>query len=150
MGCEDSQERGCPDPVEPVRNHELVSINQGVWGDVWFWRGDFQPTCASGTITAASREVLLYERVNTDSVTSVHQGSPFYTEIRAKLLGTTHSDAMGFFQLELPTGDYSLFVREDSLFYANRGDGQGNIFPVSVRPDSVSGVRVDITYEASY
>ena len=57
---------------------------------------------------------------------------------------------MGFFEVSLPVGQYSLFVREDSLLYANWFDGHGNIWPVSVIADSVIEAHLNITYESSY
>jgi hypothetical protein len=39
---------------------------------------------------------------------------------------------------------------EDTLFYANRFDGAGNIYPVTVEADKVTGIRFDIDYRAAY
>jgi hypothetical protein len=132
----------------PPRNADKVSITQGIWGDVWFWSGNFQPACIAGTVVPVSRELLVHELTPLDSVIVAPGGAPFYSEIHTPLIATTQSDASGFFQVDLAPGTYSIFVREDSLFYANSGDGSGNIWPVTVLADSVRGIRFDIRYEA--
>jgi hypothetical protein len=139
----------CADHADkPTRNEAKVSITQGIWGDVWFWAGDFQPICISGTVTAVSKELFVHALTPIDSVLVAERGLPFYSEIRTRLVATARSDSSGFFQVLLPPGAYSVFVREDSLFYANLFDGHGNIWPVTVFADSVSGIRFDINYKA--
>jgi hypothetical protein len=134
----------------PARNGAKVSIAQGIWGDVWFWAGNFQPPCITGTVAPVSREVLVHDLTPYDSVTFAARGPTFYSAIRTPLIATIRSDASGFFQVQLPPGTYSIFTREDTLFYANGLDGHGNIWPVSVVADSVTGIRFDINYEASW
>jgi hypothetical protein len=139
----------CADHADkPSRNEAKVSITQGIWGDIWFWAGDFQPFCISGTVTAVSRELVVHALTAIDSVLVADRGLPFYSEIRTPLVATARSDSSGFFQVLLPPGAYSVFVHEDSLFYANLFDGHGSIWPVTVFADSVSGISFDIDYEA--
>lgn len=45
---------------------------------------------------------------------------------------------------------YSVFVTEDSLFYANGHDSAGHILPGLVTTNAVTKVQVDITYKAAY
>jgi hypothetical protein len=137
-------------PVEyPNRNGDRVSIPQGVWGDVWFWEGNFMPVCPTGSVAGVGREMRIHELTSRNDVEMEGVG-PFYSEIRTPLVSTVWSDADGFFQVSLPAGRYSVFSVEDTLFYANRFDGNGHIFPVQVVGDSVTGVRFDITYRAAY
>ena len=60
------------------------------------------------------------------------------------------SGADGRFAVQLPVGRFSLFVREQSMFYANGWDGQGFIYPIDVAADTVTEVQFDITYLASF
>jgi hypothetical protein len=76
--------------------------------------------------------------------------SQFYYQINSKLVSSVESDLTGFFQIELDPGKYSLFVWEDTCYYSNGFDGQGNIYPVEVDSCAISEVRFDITYEAAY
>ncbi len=145
----------CPEPEYPPETKEKVTINQGLWGNVWFWEGDFyiidyQPDCPPRKITPVIRNVYAFEPTSGLPVDSqvIQVGySPFYSKILTKLVDSTQSDSTGFFQLELPPGKYSFFVKEDSLFYANLFDGYGLIFPVIVVKDSVTKIQIDITYK---
>jgi hypothetical protein len=146
-GCE-SGRIGCPPPTTPPRHPERVSVPQGVWGDVWFWDGDFQPACITGTISAVSRQVFIHAVTPYDSLVVAPRGPAFYSAIHTPLVAVTQSDSTGFFEAQLPPGTYSLFVREDSLFYANWFDGRGNVWPITVITGRVSGTRLDINYRA--
>jgi hypothetical protein len=130
----------------PERNSDRVSILQGIWGDVWFWEGNFMPPCGGGSITAVGREMRVYELT---SITDVSGVGPFFGDIRTALLATVWSDADGFFQVQLPPGRYSLFAIENSVLYAPQGDGDGHIWPVDVVPGAVTEIRFDITYRAA-
>ncbi len=133
-----------------------VTIPRGVWGQVWFWEGDFMPVvcpggdCFSGgTITPVKRKVFIHQLTSLDQV-EAGDSPEFFTAIHTPLVDTLWSDEFGFFQIELPPGRYSFFVLEDSLFYANGIDGEGHILPVEVKPDSVSMRQIDITYRATF
>jgi len=137
----------CPGVRYPPDTRCQITIKQGVWGNVWFWEGDFQPFCPTGTISPVVREVLAYNATNHDSVVRVGYGG-FFSEIHTELIGKTTSNVTGFFELDLRAGKYSFFVREDTLFYANGGDGQGFIMPAKVVEDSVTECHIDITYKS--
>jgi hypothetical protein len=129
-----------------------VSISQGIYGFVYFWEGDFMPTVPptiGGTKTPVARTIVVYTPTRIDSVEHVGY-SAFYSRIMTQRVAETRSNTRGFFQLDLPVGRYSVFVVEGSLFYANGGDGLGYIWPVTVAKDSLSFVRLDITYKATF
>ncbi len=107
------------------------------------------PICISGTVTAVGREMRIHKLTSLQDVTPVGSG-PFYQDVNTPLVATTWSDAKGFFQVALPTGQYSLFAVEDSLLYANGFDGVGNICPVQVDSGMVTGVVFSINYRALY
>ena len=100
-------------PVDPV-------VTQGVAGLVLFWQGDHMPGNVTGTKLPAQRELLVYELTNLADVTSA--GDAFYSAISTRLVASTLSGADGRFAVQLPVGRFSLFVREQSMFYANGGD----------------------------
>ncbi len=134
----------------PPDTKDQVTIHQGVWGNVWFWEGDFMPSDRPprGTITPVVREVYVYKATPLDSVIGPPY-SPFYSKILTPLVATTTSNSTGFFQVELQPGKYSFFVKEDSLFYANLFDDY-HIQPATVVKDSVIKRQIDITYKASW
>ena len=107
------------------------------------------PGGSSGRITPVVRTVYVYELTNIQQVDQVMY-SPFYRAIYSNLVDSVQSDITGFFQCSLDSGRYSFFIREDSLYYANGFDGDGNIFPATVKPDSLTKVQIDITYKAYY
>jgi hypothetical protein len=150
LGCEETGP--CGDHRSPVknppRNGNRVSISQGIWGDVWYWGGNFMPPCPTGTVRAVGREIRIHELTSVSDVEIASGG--MYRKIRTTLVATVWSDADGFFQAGLPVGRYSLFVVEDSLFYASSGDGEGHLMPVEVLENSVTGTRIDITYQAAW
>ncbi len=140
-GCKDNRIGYPPD------TSDQITISQGVWGNVWFWEGNFQPTEPTGTITPVERQVLIYEATPRDSASTA--GGGFYREIRTTLVGATTSNHTGFFQLSLPEGVYSSFVKEDSLYWQGIDDSIG-IGGFRVLPGSVSKVQIDINYRAGY
>jgi hypothetical protein len=122
-----------------------VTITQGLWGNVWFWEGNFMPgTSADGSVKPVVREVLIYEPTKMEPGTP----GPLFNSISTKLIATTTSNASGFFQISLPPGDYSVFVKEGSQYYAGGGDGEGYLMRRTVAPGAVTKVQVDITYKA--
>ena len=125
----------------------MVTIEQGVWGDVWFWEGDFMPGCPTGTVEGVSRELRIHELASLDQVDQV---GAFYEAVRTPLVAAVQSDELGFFEIELDPGTYSIFSVEDTLFYCSRGDGQGNLCPLVVREGEVTGIRFDIWYKATF
>ena len=71
-------------------------------------------------------------------------------DIPTALVTAVRSDQNGYFEVELPQGRYSLFVREGGYYYANLIDGEGYVFPVEVKEGEAAGIQFDITYMATY
>ena len=131
----------------PPDTSKQVTITQGVWGNVWFWEGNFQPIEPDGTVTPIQRQVFIFEATSSDSVSNATGG--FWSNIRTKLIATTSSNPTGFFQINLPVGRYSVFVKEDSLYWS------GYINPIGIGgfqvvANTVTKVQVDINYKAGY
>jgi len=137
----------------PPDNQYKVTIQQGVWGNVWFWEGDFMPTTdnsSGGKITAVERNIYIYEATRFDSVIRDSIRYPFIKSINSNFVDEITSDKDGFFQINLPPGKYSFFVKEDSLFFANESDGDGYLMSAEVSEDKVTKRQVDINYNAVY
>jgi len=140
---------GCPGTEWPPRNGDKVTIAQGVWGDVWFWEGDFMPPCPTGTVTAVARELRIHELTGIDQVEPAGY-STFYTAVHTELVATVWSDTIGFFEVELEPGWYSLLAVEDTSYYASLFGGGGLVWPVEVREGEVSETLFDINYLMSW
>ena len=136
----------CPGTKYPPDNRYQVTINQGIWGNVWFWEGDFQPVCPSGTIRPAVREIYIHKGTTHDSV--VYEGQ-LIVQIKTKLIKVVISNASGFYQAELDSGAYSLFIKEDSGFYFDGSDSRF-LAPGYVQPGMITKRQLDITYGAAY
>jgi len=106
------------------------------------------PMSGDGTITPVQRQIFVYDATPLDSV--VPAGGGFYREILTRLVAQTISNRSGFFQVSLPPGKYSLFVLEDSLYYANLSDAAGHLEPGTVLKGQVTKVQLDIIYRAAY
>ncbi len=135
----------------PPDNHNKISITQGVWGNVWFWEGNFMPIADPNyaKITPVKRDIYIYE-ATPDSMVEGSNGGTFFTKINSKFINITQSDEDGFYQITLPLGKYSFFVKEDSLFYANGWDGEGYILSATVTENNITKNQIDITYKAVY
>jgi len=118
---------------------------QGVWGNVWFWEGNFMPIDPTGTITPVQRKVYAYELTKDTQVEPTDSG-PFFRVIHTRCIDSTRSNSTGFFQMALAPGRYSFFVREGSELFADITDTDGNLLPATVGPDSVTKVQIDIDY----
>lgn len=131
-------------------NEEKVSITQGVWGNVLYWQGNFQPFENDGKITPVIREIYFFKPTNIQILTSTPAYTPFYSSILTEFVAKTRSDSSGFYQITLPPGNYSVFVKENDKYYANRGDGYGQMNPVIVTQGSVTKLQIDIQYKAVF
>jgi hypothetical protein len=102
-------------------NRERVTIETGMFGTVTKWTGDFMPVTPDGSIEPMQYPIRIHEAyvVNFDSTSGDYTPySPILTEVPTPLMTEVTPDEMGFYQAELPPGDYSAFavIGEDSLF----------------------------------
>ncbi|MEM6842035.1 MAG: N-acetylmuramoyl-L-alanine amidase [Bacteroidota bacterium] len=130
------------------------SIKQGVAGQVHWYEGNLMPTISEDTTEISNtkgepvqRTLRVYELTHQDETKQVNH---FFQDIKTKQVAKVVTDASGKFQLSLPTGQYSLFVEEESRLFANHFDGQGNIAPFTVYADSITQIEVKVDYKAVY
>ena len=138
----------CSDgPVEPP-------MEQGLFGTVEFWSGDFMPVVdpdeSRGSVEPVERTLYVFEGATFDEVVvDPQRRGGFYLDIHTRLVDSVQSQADGSYQVALPEGAYSVFVREVDRYYASTSNGT-----------HIGGVRVDsgetvehvvrITYEATF
>ena len=153
LGCTQKSHSPCgPHPCQvdyPPHNEDLVTIDQGVWGDVWFFEGDFMPPCPTGTVTAVSREVRIHELAGLDDVDPPGYGC-FYSAVHTPIVAVVQSGDNGFFEAALEPGQYSIFAVEDTVLYASWFGGGGIISPVTVAPGEATGIIFDIRYLSTW
>ncbi|GIV39704.1 MAG: hypothetical protein KatS3mg033_1504 [Thermonema sp.] len=125
------------------------SIKEGIAGQVLWREGNWMPApnAPERKAQGIEREVYVYE-LTTDAQTE--KNGSFYTAIHSKPVAKTRSDANGCFEIALPPGRYSLFVKEKEGWFANRFDGEGHIQPVEVKAGELSRVDLVVDYKAAY
>ncbi len=134
----------------PLDNSYKVTISEGVWGNVWFWEGDFMPGSPDGTITPVVREIYVYEATKGSLVIRDDNQYPLIKEINSELITKIKSDSDGFFEIVLPEGKYSFFAKEDSLFFGSESNGEGYLMSAEVKSNQVTKRQININYKAAY
>lgn len=126
-------------------------IKQGVFGTVTWVEGNMMPSPDAPKSAGAKtmeREIRIYEAV---SFNRVQGEAPLFTSVEGKLVKTVKSNAKGFFECELPVGNYSVFtVEEGGKLFANNFDGDGTINMLSVTQDGLVRLDIQINYRAAY
>ena len=139
----------------PQLQPEKLTIQEGVWGQLAFWEGDFTPSvpelaCRRGTVVAVQRVVLVYEPTLGSMATVSAEHVSLLSDVSTTAVDSVWSDATGFFELAVPPGDYSIFVREDGFLYTWTGAGQRSVFdPVAVASGQTIPIRIQIRYKST-
>ncbi|KAA5549254.1 carboxypeptidase regulatory-like domain-containing protein [Adhaeribacter rhizoryzae] len=137
-------------------NQQTPAGNQGILGTITVREGNFMPgpdrkdkmqPVAAPAGKVAPREIYVYELTN---LKQVKASGPFYSEFKTNLVAKVTSGLDGLFRVELKPGKYSVFSKEPNGFFANRLDGDGNIYPVEVTESRLTLIDFIIDYNASY
>ena len=138
-------------PVEADYS-KYVTITQGLWGSVVFREGDWQPQIDESAIEyPVKRTIYIYQLTTTSqAIQDNGQGSSFFSQINSQLVGQTKSNKNGFYQIELPPGQYSVFVEEKGEYYCTSWDGYGNMCPVTINSNATTEKHLLIDYKAVY
>ena len=127
-------------------------IKQGVTGQVIWLEGNLMPTI-DGPDTKAregkpvAREIHIYKLIN---VKDTESNGGFFTKVKGTPVKKTQSDQSGHFSIQLPVGEYSIFVKEAQGLYANLFDGNNYINPIVVNKDKITEIKLKIDYKALY
>lgn len=137
-----------------VHPSSMTNITQGIKGQVIWLEGNLMPgireegdTTTLPTGEGVQRTVYIYELTKREE--AIYEDG-FFTKIQQDLVKEVQTNAQGYFSVPLDTGQYSIFVEEEKGLYANLFDGDGNIQPVRVHPDSVSQIEIKVDYKAVY
>jgi len=129
----------------------VICKSQGIKGHVYLIKGNQMPSpdIKPGPLKGFSTSIYIYELTSTSQVKK--DGiSPFYRAINTKLVKVVKSDKNGSFKVSLKPGEYSLFIKKDTLFFANRLDGRNNINPVKVDSCQFANLDIRADYDAVY
>jgi hypothetical protein len=127
------------------------TIKQGIQGTVTEQTGNQMPMKGAppSVPTGIKTTVFIYEPTRLTDVQQVG-GSPVYTSIRTKRVASVETDSTGAFQVALPVGSYSLFVKQGNQFYANLFDSQNNIALFEVEEGKLTNARLTVSSRANF
>lgn len=126
-------------------------IKQGISGFIYELKGNQMPmkgeelTKPRGII----KEIFVYEATNITQVNRVGT-SPFYNDITTKLVTSVISDSTGKFSVELPVGNYSLFIKIGNQYFANRFNEKNEINLYAVKEEEITEATFIINNTATY
>ena len=73
----------------------------------------------------------------------------FFDSFNSPLIAQVNADENGFFQINIPSGHYSIAVIENGKLYANSLDGQGGLNPFTFT-SGIQNVNIVMTYKAVF
>jgi hypothetical protein len=154
-----SCEKRCVEPptacdIQKARmdNSAKVTITMGIWGTVSFMEGNCMPIVDPASTTCkhcpVKRTMRVYAYTNKAQASASGYGG-FYDSFSTQLIKEVETDANGFFQAALPSGQYTLVVVENGKLYANSMDAQGGLNPFTIE-NSTKELNLVMTYKAAF
>jgi hypothetical protein len=128
-------------------NLEKVTIKTGIAGTLLKTEGNCMPSWGVPTNCHSypvSRTINIYEYTKMNDAVRGLDG--LFSSVKTKLISRCDADKLGFFQVTLLPGKYSVFVSEKGSLYATRFDGSGGINPYTVVADSISRIVQVLDY----
>lgn len=137
--------------IDALLEHNLdkVDVAEGLAGTVIFIEGNCMPGSENSCLRYPVRRVVHIHEYTHRSETE-HQGGGFHKNIQTQRVAKVQTDAEGFFEAALPPGNYSLFIEEEGMFYANLWNSEGFIQASKVTEGDAVFVTLEITYLASF
>lgn len=134
---DDRNRVGCNMAETWTANESKITISNGVWGTVSSMEGDCMPVIDPSenrcTHCPVKRTVRIYEYTNRSQANpSGGPYSSFYSSFSTQLIRELITDRDGFFQTELPPGQYTIVTLENGKLYAHSADAQGGLNPLNV------------------
>jgi hypothetical protein len=140
-GCDKSTEEtisntACDMNTTYTRNASKTNISNGIYGTVSSMEGNcmpmVQPSSNTCTHCPVNRTLRVHALTRSQDATSVSGKPGFYTSVNTLLIREITTDNEGFFQVELPPGQYSVFILENGWLHAASMDGNGGLNTVTV------------------
>ena len=135
-------------------SQNLRTGKQGILGEIRWIEGNVMPTAEDTSYInktegePVKRVIYIYKAIKRDEA-KPYDGV-FYTDIKTELIRKIKSNTQGKFQVSLPPGKYSLFVKEKGGLFANTFDGENYINPVTVQPEKFTEIQILVNYRAFY
>ena len=114
-------------------NTAKVTVTNGIWGTVSSMEGNCMPVIGPGSTCKhcpVKRTVKIYTYTTTANAVLSAGLSGFYDSFNTTLVKQVDTGNEGFFQTDLPAGNYTLVIIENGkLFGNNSTDGSTGINP---------------------
>ena len=125
---------------------DTLTITEGVYGTVVERYGNWAPIIGSTHelgFRYLQRAVYVYERTNCQDLGDASGwGRLTPDNIPTRLIARTRSSRSGFFQIQIPPGEYSIFILEEGKLYYHITDGEGGIQPLTVEPGETTEIEL--------
>lgn len=134
-------------------NAKKVTITNGVWGTVSSVEGDCMPTVPACNSCCRNcpvqRTVKIYQYTTLSNAVTSDPYKVFFDAFDTQLVAQVDTDENGFFQADIPAGNYSIAVVENGKLYANTRDAQGGLSPITFS-SGIKNANLTITYKAAF
>ena len=124
-------------------------FRQGIKGNVYQVSGNQMPSPdrPPSKPKGIKATLAIFELTNTSQV---KVSGKFYETPTTKLVELIQTDEQGTYKVKLRPGNYSLFIKIDSLYYSNVFDDKFNIHPVEIKKGKWSVDNFTVNYNAVY
>jgi hypothetical protein len=150
---ENVTENSCNIQQTYTDNANKVTITNGLWGTLSSMEGNcmpmVQPPGNSCTNCPVQRTVKIYQYTLFSQAIPSGNSTYFFDSFNTQLVAQTDADQDGFFQVSIPAGHYTIAIVENGKLYANDGDGQGGLNPVTFS-GGTQKVNITMTYKAVF
>ncbi len=128
------------------------NIKQGISGKVTWLQGNQMPSPndppdMNRDGKPVIREIHIYKLIN---IKDTENEGVFFHKVKGSPVKKVTTNADGQFLVQLPPGEYSIFVKEDQGLFANLFDGDNNVFPTTVSENKITETQIRIDYKAAY
>lgn len=113
-------------------------LPSGIEGHIYQASGNLMPMrgrTAKQRNKGLNCELAIYQ-ATTAIQTSGH--IPLFTQINTRLVASLHTDSTGYYHINLPAGQYSVFIRQNDSYFAAETDDKGILNPVQVTAKQIT------------
>jgi hypothetical protein len=125
-------------------------ISQGIEGQILWVTGNRMPgpDRQLPPPEPVQRWVYVTPVIKMNQLPDMEEG--LYPSLPVEPVDSVQTNKKGNFRLNLPTGTYSLFTREEGGYFANTFNQEGQVNPVTIKDGQVSEITIEINYSAVY
>ncbi len=124
-------------------------VDQGVVGTVLWFEGNLMPSpgVPAPKGKPIERKIIICDLTN---ISDLGGNGPLFDAIGSNIVKEMSSDKEGVFSASLPVGKYSVFVKEDSQYFANSFDSKNNVGVLTIEENKVTTLNIQVNYKATY